>query len=88
MNEAIECFGLGLVRSVDAEAGLLYLLTPIPPSLLATVDAIAPGAIDTPLAMHLPTAYTVHSPYVTTDTVKSVGAASMQSRNNLVRGPA
>eukprot|EP00966_Prymnesium_polylepis_P102581 2376371-Prymnesium_polylepis.1 len=80
-----ECEGLGIVRSVDPASGMLYVLTPARHERVARVDALALGALELPMAMLLPTAYTGPSPYVTAEAVRSAGAAAMHSRNNIVR---
>ena len=36
----LACHGLGIVRAVDVEQGLLYLLTPLPEATLQLVDVL------------------------------------------------
>jgi hypothetical protein len=85
---APRCLGLALVRSVDAAAGMLYLLTPVPPAVAASTRALAVGRLELPAALlgtpqHL-------SPYLTPWALPSDGSggAAMRSRNNLERGRA
>ncbi|KAL1495969.1 hypothetical protein AB1Y20_014610 [Prymnesium parvum] len=84
-TEECACEGLAIVRSVDAAAGLLYLLTPVAEERMVGIDALALGALELPVAMLLPTACTGPSPYITADALRSAGAGAMQSRNNIVR---
>ena len=82
------CLGLGLVRSVDASAGVLHLLTPLPPGLASTVTTLVVGRLELPAA--LLTAPLHASPYLTAWALaqEGSGGAAMRSRNNLQRGTA
>ena len=84
-----ECVGMALVRSVDAESGLLFLSTPVPAESLVGVDVLARSSLEVPLALLQPTAITPASPFLSADTLRSgtPGGQRMRSRNNLVRGP-
>ena len=80
-----ECVGLGLVRSVDARRGTLFLLTPVPPRVLGAVDTLLRGSIEVPIAMLQSTVITDASPYLTTLALRGAGANAMRSRHNIVR---
>jgi polynucleotide 5'-hydroxyl-kinase GRC3/NOL9 len=80
------CLGLGLVRSVDAAAGVLHLLTPLPPAVAASTTALVVGRLELPAAL---LAAPLHaSPYLTSWALapEGSGGAAMRSRNNLQRG--
>ena len=80
------CLGLGLVRSVDATAGMLHLLTPLPPGSASAVTTLVAGRLELPAA--LLTAPLHASPYLTAWALaqEGSGGAAMRSRNNLQRG--
>ncbi|KAK4768810.1 hypothetical protein SAY86_026960 [Trapa natans] len=42
------CVGLGIVRGVDLSKGLLYVITPVPPTILEKVDVLLQGFIQIP----------------------------------------
>ena len=82
------CLGLGLVRSVDTSAGVLHLLTPLPPGSASSVTTLVVGRLELPAA--LLTAPLHASPYLTAWALaqEGSGGAAMRSRNNLQRGTA
>ncbi|KAF9609089.1 hypothetical protein IFM89_013343 [Coptis chinensis] len=43
------CVGLGIVRGVDPSKDLLYVLTPVPPSILEKVDLLLQGFLQIPI---------------------------------------
>ncbi|XP_074284661.1 polynucleotide 5'-hydroxyl-kinase NOL9 isoform X2 [Silene latifolia] len=45
------CVGLGIVRGIDVSKNLLYMITPVPLSILATVDIILQGFIQIPTSL-------------------------------------
>ena len=85
---APRCLGLGLVRSVDAAAGVLHVLTPLPPGTAAITTTLVVGRLELPAA--LLTAPLHASPYLTAWALapEGSGGAAMRSRNNLQRGQA
>jgi hypothetical protein len=85
---APRCLGVALVRSVDAAAGVLYLLTPVPAARAAAAVALAVGKLELPPA--LLSAPLQSAPYVTPWALPpdGSGGAAMRSRNNLLRGGA
>lgn len=78
----------GTVATPPSLAGTLYLLSPTPVERLINVRCLAVGALELPMALLLPTAYTRPSPYLTPHALRSAGSTSMHSRNNIVRGQA
>ncbi|XP_012080165.1 polynucleotide 5'-hydroxyl-kinase NOL9 isoform X2 [Jatropha curcas] len=45
------CVGLGIVRGIDTFKGLLYIITPVPPSILEKVDLLLQGLIQIPTCL-------------------------------------
>ncbi|KAL6838743.1 hypothetical protein ACP4OV_031457 [Aristida adscensionis] len=45
------CVGLGIVRGVDVQKGLLYVITPVPLERLQTVDLLLQGLIEIPTSL-------------------------------------
>jgi polynucleotide 5'-hydroxyl-kinase GRC3/NOL9 len=85
---APRCLGLALVRSVDAAAGVLYLLTAVAPAEAARAVALAVGRLELPAALLAAPAHA--SPYLTPWALPpdGSGGAAMRSRNNLLRSNA
>ncbi|CAI5712018.1 unnamed protein product [Peronospora destructor] len=80
------CVGMGIVRALDAKKRQLFILSPLPLSVLKRVNLLVRSSISLDSIMlfaHDP----VQAPYVVTDIVPSEGTGSnvMQSRNNLKR---
>ncbi|KAL3660053.1 hypothetical protein V7S43_014975 [Phytophthora oleae] len=80
------CVGVGIVRALDAERRQLFLLSPLPLSVLKRVNLLVRSSM--PLdSIILSAQEPAQAPYVVTDVVASdgTGSAVMQSRNNLKR---
>lgn len=79
------CLGIGLVRSVDPDKQMLYVLTPTPLNLLEKATTLEVGKLDLPLAL-LQTS-TFMSPYISiwSITADGTGAGAMKARNTLLR---
>lgn len=79
------CLGTGLVRGVDGEGGVLYLLTALPLARLQRVGTLLRGRIELPAA--LLQAPGLVSPYLSRFCIpaEGTGAAAMKSRGNLLR---
>ncbi|KAK3160555.1 hypothetical protein QOZ80_1BG0061150 [Eleusine coracana subsp. coracana] len=45
------CVGLGIVRGIDVQKGLLYLITPVPLHRLQSVDLLLQGLIEIPTSL-------------------------------------
>ncbi|KAE9046248.1 hypothetical protein PR003_g1899 [Phytophthora rubi] len=80
------CLGVGIIRAVDAGKRQLFILSPLPLSVLKRVNLLVRSSMplgNIILSAHEP----VQAPYVVTDVVSSdgTGSAVMQSRNNLKR---
>mgnify|MGYP003642758663 CR=1 FL=1 len=50
-RETSNCVGLGVVRGLDPEAGVLYLITPVPFHVLQKVNVLALGSVKLPPSM-------------------------------------
>ncbi|GMF34165.1 unnamed protein product [Phytophthora fragariaefolia] len=82
----VPCLGVGIIRAVDAEKRQLFVLSPLPLSVLQRVNLLVRSSM--PLAdIILSAQEPAQAPYVVTDVVSSEGTGSgaMQSRNNLKR---
>uniref|UniRef100_H3GHP9 Uncharacterized protein n=1 Tax=Phytophthora ramorum TaxID=164328 RepID=H3GHP9_PHYRM len=80
------CVGVGVIRAVDAEKRRLFVLSPLPLSVLKRVNLLVRSSM--PLASIMLSAHEpAQAPYVVTDVVAAdgTGSAVMQSRNNLKR---
>jgi energy-coupling factor transporter ATP-binding protein EcfA2 len=88
----MESLGYGILRSIDWNRRLLYILVPssvgIKPSALSQVKALAGGNLPLPLAMLYRGVYAESFPYLTALSPSSsliLGSAPMKSRNNITR---
>jgi len=81
----LPCLGLGLVRAVDANAGMAYVLSPLTEDRLQMVDALEVGRLELPPALLQTKKYL--SPYLALHSLASsgTGAGAIKSRNNLLR---
>ncbi|XP_073129920.1 polynucleotide 5'-hydroxyl-kinase NOL9-like isoform X2 [Henckelia pumila] len=61
------CVGLGLVRSVDPEKGMLYIVTPVPQRYLVDVDLLLQGLIQIPQCLLEASGHV--SPYMSPDVI-------------------
>ncbi|KAJ8522510.1 hypothetical protein ON010_g17693 [Phytophthora cinnamomi] len=80
------CLGVGIIRAVDAEKRQLFILSPLPLSILRRVNLLVRSSM--PLGNIILSAQEpAQAPYVVTDVVSSdgTGSGAMQSRNNLKR---
>ncbi|KUF97953.1 Growth arrest-specific protein 8 [Phytophthora nicotianae] len=80
------CLGVGIIRAVDAAKRQLFVVSPLPLSILKRINLLVRSSM--PLDSILLSAQEpAQAPYVVTDVVASdgTGSAVMQSRNNLKR---
>ncbi|CAM9565538.1 unnamed protein product, partial [Ectocarpus fasciculatus] len=75
------CVGLGIVRSVDVEKRVLYVLTPEPPEVLRDVNVLVMGPLQLPMVMLYDPNWCSH-PYFSSEVV---GGGVIKNRNNLLR---
>ncbi|KAG1693702.1 hypothetical protein DVH05_023103 [Phytophthora capsici] len=80
------CLGVGIVRALDAERRQLFILSPLPLSVLKRVNLLVRSSMSLDSIL-LSAQEPAQAPYVVTDVVASdgTGSAVMQSRNNLKR---
>ncbi|CAM9934425.1 unnamed protein product [Sphacelaria rigidula] len=75
------CVGLGIVRSVDVERRVLYILTPEPLEVLKEVNVLVKGSLQLPMEMLYDPSWCSH-PYFSAE---AVGGEVIKTRNNLLR---
>ncbi|KAI9906483.1 hypothetical protein PsorP6_003372 [Peronosclerospora sorghi] len=80
------CLGVGIVRSVNAEKRQLFILSPLPLSVLTRVNLLVRSNMSLDNIM-VSANDSAQAPYVVTDVIPSegTGSAIMQSRYNLKR---
>ena len=72
---------------MDVASGMLFLSTPVPEAVLASVRVLVRSSLDLPLALLQPTTLTAASPYLAAEALRVAGAERMKSRGNIARGP-
>lgn len=79
------CVGLGLIRSVDLELGVFYVLTDVDMESLQNVNLFLHGRIELPSTLLQAKGLT--SPYICqhTLTAEGTGSVAIRSRGNLLR---
>ena len=75
------CVGLGIVRSVDVEKRVLYVLTPEPSEVLRDVNVLVVGSLQLPMVMVYDPNWCSH-PYFSSE---AVGGGVIKNRSNLLR---
>ncbi|CAM0880090.1 unnamed protein product [Alopecurus aequalis] len=73
------CVGLGIVRGIDVQRGLLYVITPVPVECLQSVDLVLQGLIDIPRSI-LQVKGCV-SPYMSTNVRDKITERDLYARN-------
>ncbi|TWW57147.1 polynucleotide 5'-hydroxyl-kinase NOL9 [Takifugu flavidus] len=81
------CVGFGVLRGIDKERGLYFLLTPVDPSVLRNVNCLLLGAISLPACiLTSQPGFDGETPYVTTDySFDLSGAGKMRIFKGLTR---
>eukprot|EP01083_Nonionella_stella_P210108 760985_1 len=96
-NDGLKChfaspicnaLGLGLIRAIDTEKKLFYVLTPVPSDQLSSVNLFLRGNIETPLSFMFQACDWRASPYLTSEALaaSAIGSVPMKSRQNIARG--
>lgn len=75
------CVGLGLVRAVDPVEKCLYLVTPVPHSVLNMVNLLIRGTCDLPVTLATQGHGKNALPYITSEMVEGVGTAELRTRH-------
>ena len=80
----LHCVGLGIIRSIDRERKLFFVLTPVHPSLLSTVTVFVGGSIGLPLELVFRGAHADSFPFLSEHSLAtpSLGGDVMKSRNH------
>ena len=60
----LECLGLGLIRAIDIERQLFYILTPVPSTKLRKVQTLVCGNLEVPLQFHFRGVHAESFPYM------------------------
>lgn len=87
-NHLLPCVGLGLVRAIDRTRQLFYILTPVAPELLMTVNVLSRGVISLPAAFYFRGVGSECFPYqanAVSTQLDLLGADPMKSRNSIAR---
>lgn len=79
------CFGFGLVRAVDAQRQVLYVLTDVPEEQLQQVDTLVVGKLDLPDKLQATQQFVTPYQGLYCLTSTATGAGVIKSRNNLLR---
>jgi hypothetical protein len=89
------CYGLGIIRSIDADSHQIYLLTPVPLHQLNRATKLVKGDIDLPVTCLLDQQGGSRNsicgvpkrsvPYVSQDVINTVGSSASTIRRNLMR---
>eukprot|EP00980_Cylindrotheca_fusiformis_P007344 scaffold1525_cov142-Cylindrotheca_fusiformis.AAC.144 len=89
IQDANNCVGLGLVRSIDWQHQILYVLTPVESSILPKVDALIGGSLPLPMSFVFRGIFAESFPYQSmsqsSPNSTALGADPMKSRNNIGR---
>jgi polynucleotide 5'-hydroxyl-kinase GRC3/NOL9 len=83
-----DCLGLGLVRAIDSEKRLFYVLTPVHPNSLKMVNLLCRGCIAVPLEFYYQGTSSETMPYISFElptSLRLLGDEPMRSRNNIGR---
>jgi polynucleotide 5'-hydroxyl-kinase GRC3/NOL9 len=90
VNDTNDCLGLGLVRSIDWNHRLLYILTPVEEAILSRVNTLVGGNLPLPLSFVFRGVHAESFPYQSMPKIPQIsstalGADPMKSRNNISR---
>uniref|UniRef100_A0ACD5VGA6 Uncharacterized protein n=1 Tax=Avena sativa TaxID=4498 RepID=A0ACD5VGA6_AVESA len=73
------CVGLGIVRGIDVQRGLLYVITPVPAECLQSVDLLLQGLIEIPRSIMQVKGCV--SPYMPTNVRDKITEKDLYARN-------
>eukprot|EP00050_Salpingoeca_kvevrii_P012688 m.24193 g.24193 ORF g.24193 m.24193 type:complete len:535 (-) comp4241_c0_seq1:131-1735(-) len=81
-----ECIGLGVIRAIDPEQQLFFIITPLSPAQLAQVNLLVRGELELPSLLLLQDVIG-SAPYATTEfsSANVVGRGQRKTRTNLGR---
>eukprot|EP00985_Skeletonema_marinoi_P013147 scaffold6483_cov77-Skeletonema_marinoi.AAC.2 len=81
---SLHCVGLGIIRSIDRERKLFFVLTPVHPSLLSSVTVFVGGSIGLPLELVFRGTNADSFPFLSEHSLAtpSLGGDVMKSRNH------
>ena len=83
---ARDCVGLGVLRAIDTDAAVYYVLTPVPPERLARVNVLAKGSMELPMVL-LMQGSIGDGPYMTShfQSTSASGAGARSTRRSVKR---
>jgi polynucleotide 5'-hydroxyl-kinase GRC3/NOL9 len=87
-NHLLSCVGLGLIRAIDHVRQLFFIITPVAPEQLASVNVLSRGIISVPLEFYFRGVRSEGFPYQACDDsaqVDVLGGDPMKSRNSIAR---
>lgn len=87
-HHLLPCVGLGIVRAIDREQRLFYILTPVAPELLSRANVLSRGSILLPLICHFRGVDVESFAYQSIEgghKATVLGADPIKSRNNIQR---
>jgi hypothetical protein len=87
-NHLLSCVGLGLIRAIDHVRQLFFVITPVAPEQLASVNVLSRGIISVPLEFYFRGVRSEGFPYQACDDstqVDVLGGDPMKSRNSIAR---
>jgi polynucleotide 5'-hydroxyl-kinase GRC3/NOL9 len=80
------CIGLGIVRSIDRERMIFYILSPVPPDKIVNVTVLLKGTLELPVECVFRGVHAEALPYMACSRkVHGVGGEVMKSRQNINR---
>ena len=87
LDKSSPCVGLGLVRSIDRQKRILYLITPLDSASIRGVEELVVGEVDSPPLMHFAGINGTSFAYLDFGGVLSsgLGGNEMKSRSNILR---
>ena len=80
------CIGLGIVRSIDRERMIMYILSPVPQDKIANVSVLLNGTLELPVECVFRGVHAEAHPYIACSRkVDGIGGEIMKSRQNIGR---
>jgi len=78
------CVGVGMIKMIDVERRLFYIVTPVSPTDLKQVNTLVRGSLELPPSIIIKEA-TINTPYLTSDAISALGSSLMKGRSDLQR---
>jgi hypothetical protein len=78
-------FFSGIVRGIDVEKRLFYIITPIVPDQLSSIVIIVPSKLELPVQTMMLNVTKSEYPYMTYISAEGIGCMARSTRSNLIR---